>query len=117
MTAATDLNVTVEPTTYSVTAFPDDDINSTVWLITIEARGFGRWAVCHFRQCLGADGEWDYEPRPSSREDDWIADHRFDLDEATRLAREALPRLVVNGRTAGQFIAERRAREASKVSK
>lgn len=34
-----------------------------------------------------------------SREDDWLAAHRFDLDTALKLAREAAPHVTVNGRT------------------
>lgn len=36
------------------------------------------WAVRDgFKQCLSKSGEWDYEPFPSSRTDEWLDQHRF----------------------------------------
>jgi len=31
---------------------------------------------------MGKDGFWEYEPSPSSREDDWIKNHSFTFNEA-----------------------------------
>lgn len=36
--------------------------------------------------CLSRDGKWVREPQPSSRTDEWLAEHRFTLEEATILA-------------------------------
>lgn len=91
----------VEATTYTVSLLPFDHIDSGIFSITVEKRSEGRWAVLHHSWCLGADGEWDYEMQPSSREDDWLATHRFDLDTAIALAKKAAPDLTVNGRSAG----------------
>jgi hypothetical protein len=42
-----------------------------------------RWAVRQNSSCLSKDGEWEYEHRPSSRDDEFYARCRFDsLDEA-----------------------------------
>src|SRR5690606_407223 len=59
---------TVRVTRYEVSCLPQDNINAHHFTITVEWRGDDRWAVLHHGFCLGADGEWDYEPRPSSRE-------------------------------------------------
>ena len=93
----------VRPTQYAVSVLPEDDINSHVYEITVEYRGRDRWAVLRGRQCLGTDGAWSWESIPSEREDEWLDAHRFDLDTALRLAKEAAPHVVVNGRTAAQF--------------
>lgn len=90
---------TVRPVRYTVTCVPGDDIDASVYGIDVEYRGEGRWAVTRRRCCLGADGEWDYEPIPSARDDGWLAAHRFDRDTALRLAREAAPHVTYRGRT------------------
>lgn len=67
--------------------------------VAVQWRGGDTYAVTRYRRCLGADGEWDFELQPSSREDDWLAAHRFSLDRAVELA--------------GQACAERAARPTS----
>lgn len=37
-----------------------------------------KWAVRRLSQCLARDGEWEYEPMPSSRDDEFYARCRFD---------------------------------------
>lgn len=93
----TDLPVHTTATTYTVSALPLDHPENGHFSITVEWRGEGRWAVCRFRQCLDANGEWDYESIPSEREDDWLDAHRFGLDTALRLAQQAAPTIRVNG--------------------
>ena len=42
-----------------------------------------KWAVRRNSSCLNKEGEWEYEPIPSSRDDEFYARCRFDsLDEA-----------------------------------
>lgn len=96
-----------EPTVthYSIDPFAHG-IDEGLWHLTIERRAADQWAVCRWSRCLGTDGEWDYEPLPSSRTDEWKASHRFPLDEALRLARLHAPSVVVNGRTAAERLAE-----------
>lgn len=89
----------VTPTTYSVSILPMDHREHGHFEVTVEWRGNDRWAVLHSGYCLGADGEWDYERRPSSRTDEWLASHRFDLDTALRLAKDVAPGITVNGWT------------------
>lgn len=35
------------------------------------------WAARYESRCLSTSGQWDYEPLPSSRTDEWLAQHRF----------------------------------------
>lgn len=85
-------------TTFTICAHPNPaSINYYSYAIEVTDRGDGRWAVCRMKRCLDADGEWDYEPIPSERTDEWLATHRFDRDTAIRLAREAAPKVKVNG--------------------
>lgn len=111
-----DLDPHVLPTVYAVSCLPEDDLEGHSWTITVEWRGYGSWAVKHGAYCLGSDGTWSYEMRPSGRDDDWLASHRFTLEEAIRLATEAAPAITVNGLTpAGliQWREDRRARQAN----
>lgn len=95
---------TVQVTEYTVSLLPADDINASSFAITVAYRGRGLWAVLRRSFCLGRDGEWDYEMKPSSRTDEWLADHRFTDVEALVLAKAEAPRIVVNGRTAAELM-------------
>lgn len=106
---------TVRATRYEVSCLPQDDINTRHFTITVEYRGNGRWAVLDGPFALDAIGARDYEPRPSDREDDWLAAHRFDLDTALAIAKNAAPLIVVNGWTVEQSLADIAAREAADV--
>ncbi|WP_372412511.1 hypothetical protein [Streptomyces luteireticuli] len=94
----------VRVTQYTVTSLPEDLPEAFAFDITVEYRGCGRWAVKWSGMCLGTDGEWEREPRPSEREEDWLAAHRFDEQTALRLARQAVPHLMVNGCTAADLV-------------
>ncbi len=78
---------------------PEDSVNHYSYLITVEHRGDGRWAVLHTGACLSRDGEWDWEPSSSNREDDWLDNHRFSRQEALDRAAAAAPHITVNGFT------------------
>jgi len=106
-----DLTPTVRVTRYEVSCLPEDDPERFAWTLTVEYRGRDLWAVCRMGQCLGTDGQWDYEPRPSGREDDWLKTHCFDLDTALRLAEKAAPHIVVSGLTPAGLLAWRKERE------
>jgi len=55
--------------------------------------GSERWAVRCMGNCLNKQGEWEYEPLPSSRDDDFFARCRFgSASEAILAARTALGR-------------------------
>ncbi|PWG13934.1 hypothetical protein DF268_08700 [Streptomyces sp. V2] len=101
---ASDDGVHVSVTRYEVSVLPEGDINRPVYTINVEARGRDCWAVVHHRQCLNTKGEWSWESIPSERGAAWLAEHRFDLNTALTLARQAAPRLVVNGHTATEWL-------------
>lgn len=94
----------------TVSVLPETHPDHTTWSITLDYRdtvdGERRYAVMRGRTCLGADGEWDWEPVPSERDDEWRATHRFDWPTAFGLAREHAPNITVNGMTARE-VAER----------
>jgi hypothetical protein len=108
-----DPEVYTRPTQYQVSVWPGDlrdressAMDADMWAVTVEYRGMGRWAVLGSAgRCLSAGGEWDWEPRPSSRDDDWLAGHRFALDDALALAREHAPKVTINGMTALEVLA------------
>lgn len=46
------------------------------------------YAIRHDGCCMDHDGMWDYEPCPSSRDDEWLARFRFRLMEGAAAALE-----------------------------
>lgn len=94
---------------YSVCAMPDDHIDHHLFELKVEQTHsqLNTWAVRWMGRCLDADGGWDYEPLPSSREDDWLAAHRFDLETALAIAVKAAPSITVNGWTPATALARR----------
>lgn len=104
--------VTVRPTRYEVSCIPEDNVNARHFTLKVEYRGRGLWAVTDGVDCLSESGEWSYERIPSNREDEWLAAHRFDLDTALRLAKEAAPKMTVNGHTVAHVLARHEAKKA-----
>lgn len=95
----TDHQVRIEPTRYEVSVLPRDFPDGDMWTITVEYRGRGLWGVFKTgKQCLGSDGEWDFESLPSGREDDWKETHRFPLGRALALAEETARTLTIGTR-------------------
>lgn len=91
---------TVQAVLYEVSILPEGDINRHIFAIEVRYRGGGRWAVVRHESCLGADGSWEFGVKEYDRGDAWLAAHRFDLDTALDLAKQAAPHVVVNGHTA-----------------
>lgn len=60
---------------------------------SIESRGHGKWAVVDGPFVLNRDGEWEHEPLPSSRTEEFLARARFDLEEAFEAAAQTLSAL------------------------
>lgn len=61
------------------------------------------WAVRLNGNCLNQQGEWEWEPRPSSRDAQFLARCRFDTAKAAiAAAREALAALQPNQARAGK---------------
>lgn len=73
-------------------AHPDDE--SHTFAVHVEYREPGRYAVVHLGSVLNQDGEWEREPMPSSRSDEFRARTRYDVETARRLAREQAGRLL-----------------------
>lgn len=96
----------VFPSVYMVACIPPTNVNYMAYAVTVEWRGPKSktdpqewWCVKWLGSTLNADGEWEWEPSPSGRGDDYLDRCRFDLDTALRLAREAAPNITVNGYT------------------
>jgi hypothetical protein len=88
--------VYTRPVAYDVSVFPDEIRDEPKfygepehWVVHVEWRGRGTWA-----------------------EDDWLAAHRFALDDALVLAREHAPKVRVNGHSAVDVLARYRDRLA-----
>lgn len=103
----------VQAVEYTVNCVPEDDLESHLFEVRVQYRGAGRYAVIqHGHLCLGADGTWDHGIKEYDRGDDWLNTHRFDLDTALRLAKEAAPHVTVNGHTVTDAISMRQKRGA-----
>lgn len=97
-------------TEITVSHIPETDPEHHAFAITVAWRGGDQYAVYRYGECLSADGTWDYESRPSAREDDWLATYRFDQATALSLAVAHAPTVQVNGIMARDLEAWRAAR-------
>ncbi|MFE9845813.1 hypothetical protein [Streptomyces goshikiensis] len=104
---------TVRPTRYVVSCLPETNDNAPHFSLNVEYRGRDLWAVVRHGSCLNSAGRWSYESIPSEREDEWLAEHRFELDTALKIAREAAPTLTVNGYTVADAL--RRSTDGAEV--
>lgn len=103
--------VRVLPVAFLVTRLTDDGPDQETWSARVEATGHGRWAVRNGSRCLSKALTWDYEPMPSSREDEWLDEHRWDDSaEATLAAIKAEPTITWNGLTPADVLARQVAR-------
>jgi hypothetical protein len=96
---------TVRPVKYAVSCVPEGNVNARHFTVWVEDRGRGLWAVTDGAFCYDANGDAEYEPIPSEREDEWRAKYRFDLDTALALAKRVAPTLTVNGYTVADVLA------------
>lgn len=48
------------------------------------------WAIVSGSECMAKDGEWEYEPMPSNRDEDFFERCRYTYEEAV----QALEKLV-----------------------
>ena len=106
MTAIPPPEPTVRPVAYQVTCVPEEvaPYDSELFAIYVQYAGSDRWAVRANSRCLDAAGRWDYEPTLAERGDAWLDGHRFDLDTALELAKQAAPHVNAGGRTVEQAL-------------
>lgn len=90
------------PTAFSANAVDPGDMEAHHWTVKAEWRGPYGWAVTDGTFCLSVvDGvaEWDYEPIPSEREEEFYARTRFPMLDAIRWAQVMAGRRTINGYT------------------
>jgi len=91
-------------TRYTLDAFPYG-VNAGLWCINVEETSEGMWAVRWHSMCLNRrTKQWDYEPTSSNRSKRFLSTHRFPLDQALALAKNAFPKSKLNGRTAEEVM-------------
>jgi hypothetical protein len=104
---------TVYPTGYDEATFRD----KYMYALMVEERGENAWAVKGMFEVLNSSGEWEREPSPSGRDDDFLARCRFTEEEALRLAAEAVDTIKVMSRTIAEADAEVKIRTAQQARK
>lgn len=98
---------TFTPTVFEVSCIPQvGHPDRSLFTLTVEYRGAGRWAVRQSGWCYDIDGERDYESIPSERREEWLERHRFDLDTATALAKRIAPTLTYGPRANPYTVAD-----------
>ena len=95
----------VRPVKYAVSCVPEGNVNVSSFTVWVEYRGRGLWSVTDGAFCYDANGNAEYEPIPSERDDEWRAKYRFPLDAALALAKRVAPTLTVNGYTVADVLA------------
>jgi hypothetical protein len=73
-------------TEIAVCLLPYDHEEFDHFAVKVVWRGGDFYGVFRMGQCVDKDGNWSYEPSVSSREDDWLAKHRFTLERALIIA-------------------------------
>ena len=113
--------VTAHLTEVLVSAVPIEAGDSLHFALYVQWRGGDRWCVADAQNgtpgVLNAEGEWEWEPLPSERREDFLARTRFDYDTALRLAICAAPKVTVNGHTVEDGIRMQAARKARREAR
>lgn len=94
---ADQLTVHVQPARYEVCALPPDFKAWRLFVLNVEYRGDGRWAVCHHGMAYSGDDKAQLTgagPTPT-----------FTLDEALELAKRLAPTIRVNRFTVADALA------------
>lgn len=92
---------TVTVTEYAVSCLPEDHDGYDSFAVLVEYWPGEGWFVRRSTRFLGGDGPWTFSDGTAK----WKASHRFDLDTALRLAREATATVTVNGLTVADVLA------------
>lgn len=105
-------NPVVRPREFVVSCLPEDDPEGAVWDVHVEYRGRGLWAVRRRIYTLRTDGDWDLDPRGARGGEQFLAAHLFEREDALERARQAAPRVRVDGRTLPVLLAWRAEQQA-----
>lgn len=97
---------TVYPDGYDVDS-PDPDVLD--WVIGIERRSLGYWAVTDGANVYTREGKPTYEPLPSARTEKFKKQTRFRLDTAQEVAIRVSEARRFHGMTWTEFVAWREA--------
>ena len=82
------MNITLEATTWAIKG--DDPIHPKGRIELVpRPDGPARYAVRKSGDCLNREGQWEWEPRPSERDEGFFARCRFDTLDEARAALEA----------------------------
>lgn len=79
--------MTWTPTEWTMSPEPPDNI-PPVTICRVRGRTGVRYAIRQAGACMDANGEWEIEPIPSSRTDEWLDRFRYDTLEAAKAAAE-----------------------------
>lgn len=104
-----DAKVRTQATEFMVTAVPEEldelDLDTWAFQLTVARRGPHSWAVIRRgRVWEESSGKWVDEPHPSSRDDEFIARTRYNLNTALSIAERLAPDVTVNGYTIADII-------------
>jgi hypothetical protein len=97
--------VHMQATRYEVCALPPNYKAWRHFVIDVEYRGDGKWAVIRNGMALDKDGHREFEPSTSNRDDEFLARYRHTFDEAMRIARTEAPKTSVNRFTVDDALA------------
>lgn len=116
----TDYPATVTPTQYTVSCVPETVDGYYHFQIIVQHRGDSRWAIYQGTTNGGPvwnqqQQSWDYESSQDRDDEQWMADHRFGLDEALAIAKKVAPTLTV-GRLDDPWTVERIMKERHATS-
>jgi hypothetical protein len=89
----------------SISPIPVGNVDRDAWAATVTFGGVIKdgvklYGVKNLGRSLSRDGNWDHEPSPSSRTDEWLAEHRFPYEQALELARSVARTITWNGLSA-----------------
>jgi hypothetical protein len=99
--AAAHPTVVEQVTEYRVSAAPLDHADGWRFALIVRWDRSGTWMVTDGAEppdYMGADGLWSWETPGEQHAEGWRDAYRFDLPTALRIAREAAPKVRVNGR-------------------
>lgn len=98
----TDLTPVVQATRYTVNCVPAElTPDAHVFALQVNRKRDGLWVVTDGSSTLRADGTWSDEYGQHG----YGAAYRHDLNTALELAKQAAPKVIVNGLTPAQAIA------------